>query len=130
MVASRRDFLRFVSSFTAAGVSHAVVAAGTQRFVLRSCYVAGFQFHDGLAIRSTLHVGDTIDLVAEPTNPHDASAVRLIHAGRPIGYLPRGENTTIARLLRQYAPLVGRIVSVDPHAPLWEAVRVEVAMVV
>jgi len=89
-------------------------------------YVAGYQFHGGADIEAQMGVGDTLDLVREPANPHDPMAVALHWRGEPIGYIPRRINADIARRLDAGEALGCRITRYDEEADPWE--RVEVAV--
>jgi hypothetical protein len=75
-----------------------------------------------------LHVGDDVQLVAEPDNPHDPWAVRIEHRKSRIGYLPRTHNEAVSRLLQQGASVRCTITKVDASAPPWEAVEVSVGI--
>ena len=68
---------------------------------LMETYVAGLSQVPGIIeLFADLHVGDTLQLLREPENPHDHDAVFLVSADdRRAGYLPRHENKVIARLL-------------------------------
>jgi hypothetical protein len=89
-------------------------------------YVAGYQFHGGADIEVQMGVGDALDLIREPGNPHDPLAVALCWRGEPIGYVPRRVNADIARRLDAGQALGCRITRLDEGADSWE--RVEVAI--
>jgi hypothetical protein len=88
--------------------------------------VAGYQFHDGADIEPQLGVGDALELVREPANPHDRLAVALRWRGEHIGYVPRRVNADIARRLDAGEPLVCQVTRHDEQADPWE--RVELAI--
>jgi len=71
-------------------------------------FVAGYQFHGGGALEAQMGVGDTLDLVREPDNPHDPLAVSLRWRGGPIGYVPRRVNAEIAQRLDAGEPWSAR----------------------
>ncbi len=79
------------------------------RILVQSSLAAGLRHHDAKAVWAHLRVGDALALVREPDNPHDPNAVRLEWQGRMLGYLPREENTDIARQLDRGAGLQARI---------------------
>jgi hypothetical protein len=101
------------------------------RQVVIDCFVAGFRYHEGLDIMSYLQPGDEVQLIAEPGNPYDEWAVRIEHRKSRIGYLPRGQNQVVSRLLQRGAPgeIKCRITAVDPETVPWEAVKVQVTTV-
>jgi hypothetical protein len=125
MNASRRSFLAMLGLGPLA-VAGAGTAGHRHRVYRLGRYpVAGFQYHEGVAIREKLRSGNQVSLVAEPQNPFDAQAVRIEFEGRQIGYLPQSQNTVIFNLLEQGAPIRGKIVEVDPDAEPWRALKIE-----
>jgi hypothetical protein len=110
------------------GVRRATRPDRHPEFELDRFFIAGFRFHEGPAIIGRMRRGNRLALCAEPDNPYDAGAVRLEFAGRHVGYVPRSNNAVIGRLLAQRAPLLARIVTVDPAVEPWKAVQVAVAL--
>ena len=104
-------------------------AAPTHRHLIQNCPLAGFQHHDGDALWPYLTVGDSLALTREPDNPHDPNAVRIDWNGRELGYIPRTQNQTTARLMDQGKWLEARIGGLERHANPWQRVEVEVWMV-
>lgn len=51
--------------------------------------LAGVQHHDYKDGLSSIG-SDGLDLVAEPNNPHDKYAVKVMHRGKLVGYVARG----------------------------------------
>jgi hypothetical protein len=102
---------------------HAQVAA---HILLQDSPLAGFQYHEGRALWSQMQVGDELTLVREPDNPHDARAVRVEWRGHKIGYVPRRENTDVARLMDGGQALAARIVRLAEVRDPWSRVRFEI----
>jgi hypothetical protein len=73
--------------------------------------------------------GDALDLMREPENPHDADAIAVYWRGYQLGYLPREENRTLARLLDGGAELRAQVVSTCPAAEPWEQCALRVVLV-
>lgn len=67
------------------------------RIVVQDSPLAGYQYYDGKALWHEIKPGDMLTLVREPDNPHDASAIRLEWRGRKLGYVPRRDNSDLAR---------------------------------
>ena len=65
--------------------------------IVQQSPLAGFQYYDGKALWDDMKPGDTLMLVREPANPHDANAVRVEWNGSHLGYIPRRENADVAR---------------------------------
>ncbi|WP_295396797.1 HIRAN domain-containing protein [uncultured Thiodictyon sp.] len=89
-------------------------------------FIAGYQFHGGTELEPQMDVGDTLELVREPDNPHDPQAVAVRWGGERIGYIPRRVNADIARRLDAAEHLVGHLTRLDAHADTWG--RVEFAI--
>lgn len=89
-----------------------------------TCFIAGFRYHEGLDITNYLVLGERLDLIAEPGNPHDEHAVRIEHRKSHIGYVPRKYNQTVLAWLRCGMNVGAAIITVDWERPPWEAVQV------
>jgi len=70
-------------------------------YVLNRFSVAGFQFYHGPKLLGCMEPGDALQLCAEPENPYDEFAVRILWKGGMLGYVPRSDNRHISRLLQQ-----------------------------
>jgi hypothetical protein len=113
--------MRFASSVVAlalAAAAHALAAsvhAQAVRLIVQSSPLAGFRYHEAAAAWRELRVGDALELVREPANPHDPSAVRVEWRGRVLGYVPRGENAALAWALDRGERVAGRISALREH---------------
>lgn len=96
------------------------------RILVQENYVAGYRYHDARKVWKHLAIGDTLDLVREPENPHDAQAVRVDWQGYVLGYVPRVDNQGVSRQLDLGVPLEGRILrlkkSRSPRQRIWMAI--------
>lgn len=79
------------------------------RLLVQQSFVSGIQHHARLLL-SRIRVGDSVRLVREPGNAQDANAVRVEWQGQLIGYIPRGENSSIARQLDFGNRLAARVI--------------------
>ncbi len=61
--------------------------------------LAGFMYYDGVEVFNELKIGTPLQLVPEPENRHDEYAIALYYNKRKLGFVPRGENKTISKLL-------------------------------
>lgn len=128
MTSTRRQFLGILGALAASRLGLVQTRGEQCRFVLNECFVAGFRYHEGPDIMRELHVGDEVQLVAEPGNPYDPWAVRIEHRKTHIGYLPRTQNEAISRLLQQGVLVACGITAVQQNAVPWEAVRVQASI--
>jgi hypothetical protein len=86
------------------------------RIVVQRSVVAGFVYYDGRAVWERMKAGDRLKLVREPSNPHDASAIRIEWEGHALGYLPRRDNADLSRQIDLGARPEGRITSLSRAA--------------
>jgi hypothetical protein len=97
--------------------SHGTAAeSASARIVVQHAPLAGFVYYDGKAVWDHMSTGDRLSLVREPGNPHDANAVRLEWKGHTLGYVPRKENTDLARQMDHGAPVEARITDLQRAA--------------
>lgn len=94
--------------------------------LLQDSPLAGFQFHAGKKLWPQMRVGDTLNLIREPDNVHDSRAIRVEWQGQHIGYVPRRENTDIARLMDHGVPVFARISRLAQSRDPWARVRFEI----
>jgi len=83
--------------------------------VVQHAPLAGFKYYDGKAQWDAMQRGDPLRLVREPDNPHDRNAIRLEWKGHMLGYVPRRENSHLARQLDHGAPVEARITELTRH---------------
>jgi hypothetical protein len=122
----RRDFLQALMALPMLSVppiTHAAI-----EYELNEFAVAGLPYYDGPALLDELQPGDSLTLVAEPDNPFDERAIRIEAQGRKIGYVPRGENGPLVRLMGQGVSLRARVARIAPEAGPWSALTVLVSM--
>lgn len=103
--------------------------AETVKLLVQNSPLAGFQFHAGEALWQRLRVGDALELIREPDNPHDARAVRVEWRGVQLGYLPRAENEAVAAAMDHGERVAGRIAALVRHKNPWRRVRIEIFVV-
>jgi len=97
----------------AAGLAAALNALPAQAaealIIVQRSPLAGLRYHEGGQVWNDMKLGDRLELVREPDNPYDASAIRVEWRGRKLGYLPRRENAAVSRQLDRGVPLEARI---------------------
>lgn len=62
-------------------------------------HIAGFTYFDGLDVIEELKLGQTVQLIKEEGNPHDANAVAVFYKEQKIGYVPANKNDLLGTLL-------------------------------
>jgi hypothetical protein len=118
-------FLRCILTCAGLILAHPV-AATESRILLQDSPLAGFQFHRGKALWDEMAVGDRLDLIREPDNRFDPRAIRVEWRGQKLGYVPRRENTDIARLMDNGARPQARISRLAESRDPWQRLRVEI----
>ncbi len=100
--------------------------AAAPSYRLQTSPIRGYRYRSEPTDLARLTVGDTLSLQAEPENPYDPSAVRVIHDGKHIGYLPRENNHHASRLLQQGARLTASVKSIHPTSYHWEPIILDI----
>jgi hypothetical protein len=106
--------------------SSALATEVSAQLLLQDSPLAGFQFHAGKKLWSQMRVGDGLMLVREPDNVYDRLAIRVEWKNQAIGYVPRRENSDVARLLDHGVKLVARISRLAESRDPWARVRFEI----
>lgn len=87
-----------------------------RRVLIQHSRLAGFRHHAAAELWPALRGRPPLSLAREPDNPHDPDAVALYWRGYKLGYLPRGENFVVARLLDEQRRLSARVERLSPRA--------------
>lgn len=104
----------------------APACAADARIIVQQSPLAGFQYYEGKDLWSMMRVGDSLHLSREPQNPHDANAVRVLWRNEMLGYIPRRENSDVARQMDRGAPVKARIVQLKEARNPWQRIKFEV----
>lgn len=104
----------------------APACAADARIIVQQSPLAGFQYYEGRDLWAMMRVGDTLQLAREPQNPHDANAVRVLWRNEMLGYIPRRENSDVARQMDHGAPVKARIVQLKEARNPWQRIEFEV----
>ena len=81
-------------------------------YIRKRMIIAGAHYCDTAAL-TQLRVGVRFDLEAEPDNPYDKDAVRLVYNGCKIGYVPREDALAFATCLKIGRSVYGIITDVN-----------------
>jgi hypothetical protein len=85
------------------------------RLLVQRSPLAGFRYYEAPRLFDQLRPGETLALVREPDNQHDANAVRVDWRGHKLGYVPRRQNAALAWALDRGQPLEARVVERRLH---------------
>jgi hypothetical protein len=108
---NRRAALAGLAVLIAAGTTQ----AQTVKLLVQSSPLAGFRYAEASQVWSELRLGDALELVREPDNPHDRNAVRVDWRGRKLGYVPRAENEALAWAMDRGERVTARISRLQEH---------------
>ena len=89
-------------------------------------YVAGIKFHGLHTVIYDMNAGDKLDLVPEPSNPHDPNAIKIKYNGVMLGYVPRKYSQEIAPWINPEANCTCTVIETDPGASTWNQLKVQV----
>ena len=124
----RRTFFRRLFGSLGAAVASQSVSAVDRSVLIQESPIAGFQFHHGDAIWTSLGVGQKLELVRESSNIHDSDAVAIYFQKKQLGYVPRGDNRAIAQLLDRGENLEARISKLLVDGDPWERIRITITL--
>jgi hypothetical protein len=113
-----------LTALALAGASHCW--AQSVRMLVQNSPLAGFQYYAGRALWQQIKVGDPLDLVREPENPHDRNAVRVEWRGSKLGYLPRAENRAVAAELDRGTRLAARVAHLREDRSPWRRIGIDI----
>lgn len=88
--------------------------------------LAGYPYYAAEKVLGRLKAGDALKLRANPKNRHDPRAVEIWWRSHMLGHVPKHDNASVAQLLADGEELTGAIRFVDPAAPQWERIGVDV----
>lgn len=104
----------------------APACAADARIIVQQSPLAGFQYYEGKDLWNMMRVGDTLQLLREPQNTHDGNAVRVLWRNEMLGYIPRRENSDVARQMDRGAAVKARIVKLKEARNPWQRIEFEV----
>lgn len=102
---------------------------GKTEMLLQTSPLAGFQFYEGDRLWESLRPNDILQLIAEPENPHDRQAVKVMWNGSQLGYVPRRDNTAVSQMLERRQPLVARIDQLHESSDPWARLTMKMYLV-
>ena len=125
----RRYFFRqFLGAIGLAATGASTGDAAPKKVLIQDSPIAGFQFHHGETVWESLRVGSRLELRREADNPHDPNAVALYFQGVQLGYVPRGENTTLAQMLDRGQRLAASVSGLKKSDDPWQRIRVTIEL--
>jgi hypothetical protein len=118
-----------VAAITGAAAPTPAAISKRRGILIQESPLAGFQYHAGQSLWVQFHVDAPLQLLREPDNAHDRSAVAIHFAGQRIGYLPRLENTAVSQMLDRGESLTAHVVALQESRNPWQRIRLAVWVV-
>jgi hypothetical protein len=81
------------------------------QYIRKRMIIAGSSYCDATVL-AMLQIGSYIELEAEPDNPHDKDAVKLLWEGEKIGYIPKADRLAFITCLRLKRRVYGVITNI------------------
>lgn len=94
------------------------------------CALSGLSHHDYALHARNIQVGDELTLERDRGNNYDNFAIKVKYDGDHIGWIPKGQNEILARLLDADCDLRARVISHDASMALDRRLYVNVYIVV
>lgn len=104
-------------------------------------YVAGVKFHKLADVISQLEEGDVLDLILEPTNEYDKTAVRIELEETMLGYVPSKISSAVTAAIQktggkafsqvgsiQRGQMECMIIKLRPDEKPWQQLMVRVSL--
>lgn len=82
------------------------------RYIRKRMIIAGSYYCDE-SVLASLRVGSCFDLVAEPENPYDANAIKLVYQGEKIGYVAKSDLPAFSACLKLQKKIYGVITDIQ-----------------
>jgi hypothetical protein len=106
----------------------AAIALPQRRVIVQQSLVAGFQYYEGDRLFNRMREGMPLQLVREPENRYDKTAVAVCFRNKKIGFVPRAENCAISSMMERGEKLSARIVKLEQGKNPWNRIRFEVLL--
>ena len=97
-----------------------------QKIGLATIFIAGFPHYDGPEAESLLEAGMPLQLNRQPHNKYDKYAIELLSGEAKLGYVPRADNKTIAKLMDKGIVVQAEIKELYPGDHFVDKVKVEI----
>jgi hypothetical protein len=125
----RRTFFKLLFGGLGAAVVAPALGAEGRRVLIQKSPIAGFQFHSGEDVWPWLRVGQALELVRESWNIHDSNAIAVYYRGAQIGYVPRAENSAVARMMDRGERIEANIVELFDDENPWNRIHIGISLV-
>jgi hypothetical protein len=117
----RLEFIKGLFAASGMAVLPSVDFKQYQKIYLHQSFVRGFQYYMGQELIDNMKQGEILELVREPENKYDESAIALYYQGHKIGYIPAESNETLSKIIdANLLELHCQITAINTKAMAWE----------
>ena len=96
---NRLEFLKNLITVSGLSVLPKTNLSQNKKVYLHHFYVRGFQYYEGENLFPKMKLGESLDLVREPDNKFDESAIAVYFQKQKIGFIPAESNETLSKLI-------------------------------
>lgn len=89
---------------------------------LNEFYITGMGYYDAKEI--DFSEVRFLSLRLELNNEYDTKAIEVYHQGIKVGYVPKEENTLIAKMMKQDVKIIAQIIEYNPNSALDKKIKV------
>jgi len=97
-----------------------------QEFHLFKFFIAGVKFHQLDTVIDELTLDMVLDLVPEPTNKFDPNAVKIMHNGVMLGYVPKKFSSEVSARIEAGQVVTCKLIEINRTAQPWEKAKVTI----
>lgn len=122
---NRLTFIKNLITVSSLSALPNIASSQSSKVYLHNFYVRGFQYYEGEKLFPKMNLGDSLDLVREPNNKYDESAIAVFFQSQKIGFIPAETNETLSKLIDLNAlKLYADITELNEKNPTWDKLQI------
>ncbi len=123
----RSTFIQSMIGFYGIANISATYSKNYSKIYLLQSFIRGFQYYDGPKLMKNFKEHANLQLVREPKNQYDTSAIALYYQDKKIGFIPSEDNVLLSILLdAKLLEIKAEITHIKTKAQTWENVHIAV----
>ena len=122
---NRLEFIKNLITVSGLSVLPKTNLSQNKKVFLHYFYVRGFQYYEGENLFPKMKLGESLDLVREPDNKFDESAIAVFFQNQKIGFIPAESNETLSKLIDVKAlDLYAEITELNEENTAWDKLEI------
>lgn len=122
---NRLEFIKNLITVSGLSVLPKTNLSQNKKVFLHHFYVRGFQYYEGENLFPKMKLGESLDLVREPDNKFDESAIAVFFQNQKIGFIPAESNETLSKLIDVKAlDLYAEITELNKENTAWDKLEI------